>query len=168
MRSQGFTLIEILVVISIISILAVVGFVNFKDSVSDQKTSKAIGEIQTLLRLAQSNATSSTICNGQGATSWSLKFSNQTTLELRCQPNDYLKSSQTLENAQIAFLIGSNSCPVDLATTPFTVTYKTGAGAFAVSYSGSTPTCLASDNWTFTVNTKTLILSRGGAIDVGQ
>ena len=64
--ARGFTLIELLVVIAITSILAVMGFVNFKDFSSNQISVKAAGEIQTILRLAQSNATSSTLCDSKG------------------------------------------------------------------------------------------------------
>src|SRR3989344_549373 len=101
---SGYTLIELLVVISIISILAVLGFVNFKDFATNQVTVKAQGEVQTLLRLAQSNATSSTLCNGNVVTSWHLRFTSGTVIELRCNPGnpgEFLQRSYTLENARV-------------------------------------------------------------------
>lgn len=172
MRNNGYTLIELLVVISIIAILSVVGFVNFKDFSSSQIVPKAVGQIQSLLRLAQSNATSSTICNAQGALSWSLIFTN-TTLEMRCNPSNYLVSTTTLENAQIDSVKGSNCSAISPSTTPFTTTYSSGGGSQTFSYTGAGLTCLASDTWIFTVSntkdatkTKQFTISKGGAINV--
>lgn len=170
-KAAGYTLIELLVVISIISLLSVVGFVNFKGFSSDQITIKAVGQIQSLLRLTQSNATSSTLCNGVGATSWSLKFIDASTMELRCNPNDFKHKSYTLESAQVDKIIGSG-CGTT-STIPLTLTYSVGLGALAFSSSTASPACLSSASWTFTIKnvldttkTKTFTLTKGGAINV--
>lgn len=172
MKSAGYTLVELLVVISIMSMLAVVGFVNFRGISSDQVTIKAVGQIQTLLRLAQSNATSGTLCGSSGGVPWSLVF-NSGNVGLACGSPSTIQKTYILENAQIYSLISSNSCTVNLATTQFYVAYSTGVGILTVSYSGATDNCKASDNWTFTIRnaqdttkTKTLILSKGGTINV--
>ena len=172
MRSVGFTLIELLIVISIISILAVGGFINFKGFSSDQVTIKALGQVQTMLRLAQSNASSSTICNTQGSTSWSLNFLNDAkTIELRCDPTNYLQKTIILENASVA--ITGSACGGTPASLPFTISYSTGKAILTFSYAGASAPCLASSLWTFTisntVNTttpKSFNINRGGAIDV--
>lgn len=177
MRLAGYTLIELLVVISIISILAVVGFVNFKGFSSDQVTIKAVGEIQTYLRLAQSNATSSTLCGRSGGAAWSLIFrSNQQTLDLACGPTNFVQKTYTMENAKIDSITGSagSDCGGPAAAIlPFTITYSTGVGAVSFSSSQANQTCLASGDWTFTIRntldtakTKIFKLSKGGAIDV--
>lgn len=171
--TRGYTLIELLVVISIIAILSVIGFANYKNFSSDQVVTKAEGQIQSLLRLAQSNATSSTKCNDSGSTSWSLIFLNATTIELRCNPSDFLSSTTTLENAQIDTITGSNCMAISPSTTPFTITYSSGSGTQTLSYTGASLACLASDTWTFSLKntedatkTKQFTISKGGAINV--
>lgn len=162
MQSAGYTLVELLVVISILSILAAVGFVNFNRFSSNQVTTKAAGQIQTFLRLAQSNATTSTICNTQGSTSWSIKFVNATTIELRCNPSDYRHKTYVLENAQMEIICGA--APL---TFPATFTYSTGIGKLS-----TTPVC--SSLFVFTISNslnssaaqKQFKVSNGGAIDV--
>jgi len=92
MRSVGFTLIELLIVLSIISILTIVGVVNFKDYAQDQVTIKATGQIQSLLRTAQRNSSSSVKCTDtEPAVSWLVDFkdatsdSNHRTITLSCK-----------------------------------------------------------------------------------
>lgn len=184
---QGYTLIELLVVISIISILAIVGFVNFKDFSSDQVAIKAVGQIQSLLRLAQSNATTSTLCKKtdgtyEGGVSWSLIFrttdSVDKAIDLACGPLNVIQKTYILENAIIYSFKGFDCGST--GTLPFTITYSNitsanGVGALTFSYPGASPTCLTSTTWTFivkntldttTTKTKTFILSKGGTIDV--
>lgn len=160
MRSGGFTLIELLVVISIMAIMVVVGFVNFKDFAQDQVLNKAAGQVQTYMRLAQSNATSSTLCNAQGATSWSLKFVTANSIELRCDPADYEYRKYALDGAQMQIKCGSANL-----IFPTTFTYSTGAGTFKTD-------CLGTVTFTLTnasnpgASSKSFNISQGGAIDV--
>ncbi len=171
MRSAGYTLIELLVVISIISIMSVVGFVNFKGFSAEQVPIKAVSQIQSLLRLAQSNATSSTLC-GNTSGNWLLIFTDDKNINLACGSTPTVQKTYTLENAQIKSIIGS-----DCGTTsvvPLTITYSAGVGALTFSSSSfASFTCLSSSTWTFTLkntldNSKTKIfkLSKGGAINV--
>lgn len=172
MRSAGFTLIELLVVISIISFLSAIGFVNYNSFSSNQVPVNAVGQIQSFLRLAQSNATSSTKCNGQGSTSWYLKFLNNTTIELRCNSSnssDNLQKSYTLENSRIK----SINCGSVVVSVPLTLNFSSGVGALTFSTATPLGACLPSDNWTFTIEnildtnkTKTFNISKGGAVNV--
>lgn len=157
MRSGGFTLIELLVVISIMALLAVFAFVNFKDFAQDQVLNKAAGEVQTYLRLAQSNATSSTLCNNQGAASWFLIF-NSTTIELRCNPENYLQRTYSLENALIA--ISGSGCTLNL---PATLSYLVGTAELSGACTSVTFTVSNIQNPALTKN---ITVSKGGAIDV--
>ena len=102
-KRSGFSLIELLVVISIIGLLSLLGFANFKDYAKDQVGIKAKGQIQTLLRLAQSNATSSTLCGNEGGVKWSLIF-NATNIVLACGSANTPQRTYTLENAKIEAL----------------------------------------------------------------
>lgn len=83
-KKSGFTLIELLVVISIMGILATFIFINYKSSKSDQDLNKAASDIQTLLRLAQSNATTGVVCEGAGGAYWGVHFISNIKLELKC------------------------------------------------------------------------------------
>lgn len=96
---KGYTLIELLVVISIIALLAVVGFVNFKTFSANQVAVKAAGQIQSYLRLAQTNASTSTKCkNGLETTGWSVVL-NTASVELEC--NGVNQRTYALENVDI-------------------------------------------------------------------
>ncbi len=163
----GYTLIELLVVISILSVMAVVGFINFNFFASTQIISKAAGQIQTLLRLAQSNATSSTLCNNQGATSWSLRFVNTSTIELRCNgASDTLQKTYNLENARVQ--IQCSGIEYAVLRLPAAFTYSSGAGTLTTACPSSSQTIIFTITNSLNPNTapKTFKLSRGGAIDV--
>lgn len=174
MRSAGYTLIELLVVISIIGLLGVFTLSSLKGFSKDLVVNKASDEVQSLLRLAQSNATSSTLCNSQGATSWYLKFTNpdttHSTIELRCNPADFLYRTYNLENAQV-IITGDSGC---LISFPTQVSYSPGVGTRTISSSGVSTTCLQSSTVVITISNtkntsaarKVLKMSKGGAIDV--
>lgn len=183
MRSPaGYTLIELLVVISIISTLALVSFINFKNFSNDQVTIKATEQIQDLMRLAQSNATSSALCNGQHVKSWNLNFlADSKTIQLNCDqvcttpctPTNFLQRTYTLDaNARIDTITGYD-CGGANPINPLTLTYSPLVGTLSFS---SNPallgTCAQSASWTFTLkntqnnSTKSFKINKGGAIDV--
>ena len=194
MKSAGYTFIELLVVISIISIMSISGFVYFKNFSQDQMIAKAIGQIQTYFRLAQSNATASTNCPNPAATkgviSWFITLSD-TTIKLGCNTTDksgnsYILSNKTytLENAKVDSVIGADCGATSSVSTTssLTLVFSTGSGSLSFSSSSDTSTCLASDTWAFTVkntsdtgscddspnNCKKFTISKGGAINVAQ
>lgn len=162
---RGYTLVELLVVISILAIMGGVGFISLNSFSSNQVTSKAVGQIQSMLRLAQSNATTSTICsNNEGSKSWSARFTNNKTIELYCSSaaGDKPPKTYTLENASMKI-----ECAGNVLSFPITVTYSTGSGALTTN-----PVC--SSLFVFTLSNtlnanatvKTFKVSKGGAIDV--
>lgn len=162
MRSAGYTLIELLIVMLIMSIIGVAGYVSYKEFAANQVTNKALGQVQTLLRLAQSNATSSTLCNNnQNVGPWSLIF-NQGNVGLACGPVGVQKT-YTLENVQIDRVL----CGTTEVNLPLVFTYSNGSGTLTFSSS-----CLDPTVWTFTLlNTRNNIpknfkISQGGAINV--
>lgn len=181
MRPAGYTLIELLVVIAIMSILAVGGFVNFKDFSAGQVAIKAAGQIQTYLRLAQSNATSSTTCNGQGAIMWYLVFTSATDIDLRCDTatttNAYYKNYSLESGVQIDSITGSSCGATALSINSVIVKYAVGTGTFSFSANDSSgnpvnATCLGSSSLTFTTkyissnSTRSFTITKGGAINV--
>lgn len=161
MRSSGYTLIELLIVISIIALLSVVGFVNFKDFSANQVAVKAAGQVQTLLRLAQSNATSSTKCNALGSSSWSLVFLDNKAIELRCNPGNSLQKVYNLDPGQVQIQCGTTNI------IPTTFTYATGVGTLTISNCSQYPVTLSATNTNNTnVLPKSFKVSSGGAINV--
>ena len=162
MRSKGYTLIELLVVLTIVSIIGLVGYVSYQQFAANQFTNKAVGQIQTVLRLAQSNATTSTFCSdNQNVGPWSVIFNPSNTLILAC--NSIQQKVFTLENVHI----DNVSCGSTAVTLPLELTYANGTGALTFD-----PTCFNPTVWTFRLlNTKNdtakdFKISQGGAINV--
>lgn len=83
-KNFGFTLIELMVVISILALLAVGFFVNFKSFGEEAALKNAASDMQSALRLAQSNATAGVKCGSSGGSSWYIQFSDRSTFNLRC------------------------------------------------------------------------------------
>ncbi len=174
MRPAGYTLIELLVVMAIMSIMAVVGFVNFKDFSSEQVTVKAIGQIQSLLRLAQSNATSGILCSApQAAKLWYLVITS-TNVDLSCDTattvNAYHRGYPT-DNVTIS--VKCSTGDTSGITLPVTISYFPLSGQISFKGSDSSTVCSNTNSLFITATntqnislTKSLTISKGGAIDV--
>lgn len=103
MRSLGYTLVELLVVMAIMVIVGVFAFANFRDFSEDQVVNQASLRLQSLLKIAQGNATSSTVCGKEGGVSWAVKFTEEKSkIQLLCGPEDKLMRTLELEKTQIA------------------------------------------------------------------
>lgn len=70
MPKNGFTLVEILVVMGVMAIIGVVVFANFRNGKEEQLLQKALSETQSVLKLAQSNASASVVCGNLGGGSY--------------------------------------------------------------------------------------------------
>ncbi|TSC87427.1 MAG: Uncharacterized protein G01um10147_604 [Microgenomates group bacterium Gr01-1014_7] len=167
---RGYTLIELLIVMLIMSIIGVTGYVNYKDYAIRKETEKALGQIQTILRLAQTNATTSTVCNGLGGASWSVQFeTDQKTITLVCGPANSSQKTYSLENVKISSIAGSGCQEIGFSS-PVIITYSSGQGALTISPSEN---CLQNASTIrFTVEntkdsnvTKVFNLSKGGAVN---
>lgn len=174
LHQTGYTLIELLVVIAIIAILGVVAFVNYQTFAQDQILNRAIGQIQSALRLTQSNATSGVVCidsanNTYGGVSWSIQFTaDRTKIHVYCEKSTIIQKVLQLENVEVNEIQGL-SCPSP-SSAPVTVSYSPLFGILTFEASDS---CIAiSSKLTITLrnlknaNTKSFSLSKGGAIDV--
>lgn len=168
----GYTLLELLLVISITSLLSLIGFVNYKNFSSDQIVLKAVADIQNILRLTQSNATSQTFCADNVNTGPWKAVINESNIIITCGPQNITQKTLTLENSEVSSIKGL-SCPSD-SGLPFSVIYQRGVGSLTFSDTPpSSDLCLDSNSWTITITnskdtskTKIFTISKGGAIDV--
>lgn len=175
MSCRGYTLIELLVVIFIIGILSVAVFVNFKDFAQDQILNKAVGQIQTHLRLAQANATAGVLCQGQGGADWTVVFqANQKNLDLTCDASGVVIKTLSLEGVQIDS-VRSSTCTASCSNAsclPLSVNYAKLDGSVRITSTADQTTCLSTSNQILIVvknlntnNVKSFTISKGGAID---
>lgn len=172
--TKGYTLVELLVVLSIMAIVSIVVFVNFKTFSQDQILKKTAGDIQSFLREAQSNATSSLNCGSSSGVSWAVKFlADKQTLNLNCGPADSFQKSLQLENAQVDSIKCSpvpTTCPQTGFNTPLTIRFAPLDGKVSFAEGDS---CINNASTLMIVlknlrnnNNKCFTISKGGAIDV--
>lgn len=173
---RAFTLIELLVVLTIIAVLTVVVFINFRTFSQDQVLNKASGQLKTILREAQSNATSGLKCAGVGGAPWAVRFlSDKVKLDLICGPSGAAQKTLTLDNTEISSIqcsSTSSTCPPTGSTfgLPLTVSFSPLSGNVTFLEGDS---CVANaSNLMIALrnlknnNNKCLTVSKGGAIDV--
>lgn len=164
---RGFTLVELLVVISIIVIFGIMAFANFKDFSQEQVTNKALGQIKTLLHLAQSNATTSTTCEGEGGVSWAVNFVDSSNIQLICGPQSKVQQTLSLENATIVAIKCSAegvsfNPPVKVSYSPLSGNLTFFADAQCVK--SASLLYISVDSLQRSGNPKSLIISKGGVI----
>lgn len=81
----GFTLVELLVVLAIMAIVGVFTLANYRSFGEDRNLKSAVLDIQSLLKQAQTNASTGTSCSGQyNDVRWCVEFANDKTINLRC------------------------------------------------------------------------------------
>lgn len=181
---KGYTLIELLVVLAIIAILAIFVFANYKDFSSGQVLIRATSQIQSLLRLAQTNASSNVLCNGISATEWFVVFTNSSstsTVDLYCKTTTENKI-KTVTLAQGVTFDPSTYDPPDGSSCsafpekPFIISYQPLVGKinFSIRDAGSSR-CNIDDavqkvtipiKYAINNSTGTFVISKGGGIDV--
>jgi|SRR3989344_6237506 len=109
LKPFGFTLIELLVSIAVIAVLSTVGFIEYRTFSANQILNSSVNDVQSFLRVAQSNATAAvTLTNGgtnYPCKNWVARFSRidgKDTLDLICEEaveanyQDHLKANSTL------------------------------------------------------------------------
>jgi prepilin-type N-terminal cleavage/methylation domain-containing protein len=67
---NGFTLVEILIVVAILSLIAVVGIPNLRKFTNDQTTTNSAQDLVRVFRQAKTSSTSGTLCNGNLPDYW--------------------------------------------------------------------------------------------------
>lgn len=174
MSARGFTLIEILVVLAVVAILSVAGYINYRAFSHEQVIDDAVSRVQSMLRTAQANATTSLKCKQVGSTKWIIAFQDTKTLELRCVRSDNgqiepIKQESLTNNVEIESVSGP-SCSATPSNT--TVSFDTLSGK--ISFSDPIQTCIANLNeltvkikHTLSENplSKTVTVGKGGGIN---
>lgn len=174
--TKGYTLVELLVALSIIAIVSIVVFVNFKTFSQDQILKKTVGDIQSFLREAQSNATTSLNCGSSSGVSWAVQLRDQDDLDLVCGPTDSLKKTLTLKDSEVTSIKCSppgSTCPPQGSTfsPPLKISFSTLYGKVTFIKSGES--CVDTAQSVMVVlknlknnNNKCFTISKGGAIDI--
>lgn len=160
----GFTLVELLVVIAIMAIVGVFTLANYRSFGEDQNLKSAVLDIQSLLRQAQTNATTKAACNGQyDGVRWWVEFVSATTINLRCtaltNPQKFLQlGANNYLNISIDSVSGGSGCPTEF---PFTVNFSPLKGSMAFGGVNCTSLTITLKN---TKSTKSLKIEQGGRI----
>lgn len=113
---RGFTLIELLVVISIMAILGAFTITNFHFFGEDKELEGIALDIQSLIRVAQTNATTNLKCNTQSGAIWQFEYSNASTINLKClepSASPIIKKTMSFESNIVVQSFSGNipSCP---------------------------------------------------------
>lgn len=156
---KGFTLIELLVVIAVMAVVSIVIIANFGSFGQDKALESATLDIQSMLRSAQTNATTNLKCNSQSSLSWMVEVSNKLTINLKCQNSSGTTTIKTMaltNNIEISS-IGTCISPVSFNFAPL-------SGAFSSSCDPNSNQIVVKN--TKTGGIKTLIVEKGGRIYV--
>lgn len=188
-KSFGFTLIELLISISIISILSTIGFVEYRTFSASQVLTSSINELQSLLRIAQSNATSSLSYQNHACKNWVVKFNTNaegsgtagTDISLICQPaNSALPDIVKLPNLtlppKVTISSITSSCNISFPTYSASVAFSALYGKPSLIIARAVPDfeCNSSSDMTITLSyeqdsntifSKKIVVSKGGGID---
>lgn len=117
--ASGFTLVELLVVITIMAIVGAYAFSNFGSFGEDQKLKSATQDIQSLLRQAQTNASTGVQCSNG---SWQVEFAaDNKTINLKCSTSATPVKVLTLSSNISTSGVSGSFCPTG---TPFTITFE--------------------------------------------
>lgn len=156
-KFSGFTLIELLVVIAIMALIGTYVLSNYGRFGEDQKLKNTALDIVSLLKTAQTNATSGSKCQNLSSLSWLVAFTNNTTLDLKCQNSS-----------------GTSGSIKSISPAVTTTTYSFAAGTCTptqVSFAplNGTMTSNCNSDVTITVtnsegNSKQVFVERGGRI----
>ncbi len=144
-KSNGFTLVELLVVIAIMAVISVYTLANYKSFGEDKKLQGAVLDVVSLLRQAQTNATSNTKCATSFGAIWQVEFTNTTTANLKCSTSAITIKPLILANITSSVSGTGSNCPTtpivnfdpvtgkvgfgDSSCTALTVTLTSGAGS---------------------------------------
>lgn len=159
--SKGFTLIELLVVMAIMAVVGFFTLANYKSFGEDQNLKNAVLDVVSLLRQAQTNATTNVICEGG---SWQGLFLSSTSVRLKCSNSSNGQRDLLLNknNSNISISLSSGDFCA-LTTVPSTINFAALSGDI---YFNSYPNCASlTINLTNGNSSRSLKIDKGGRID---
>lgn len=175
MRSNAFTLVELLIVIAIMGFLGVGIALQQTLSKEDIDLKLKAADLQSFIRVAQTNATARVLCNNVGGAYWLIRPINIKTLELRCYTTDpattYLEKTYTLsDNIEMVSIMGSSGCnsnfTIQTLQVKFTPLSAKPAFESAVACVPSSPYLDIKIRNTKTLDETTVTIDKGGMVDV--
>lgn len=177
MAARGFTLIELILVVGIATLVGVVSFARGTTLREDQHIKKAADDLQSIIRAAQANASTSVKCTASGSSSYSIGFTPQT-VTMSC-PGGLVKTLNFTNNVKICSISYSGCITGDNCTTsPFasaavSTTFAQLSGKVSFEDSRCTPASLdGSSNMVITLkkdgstDTKLVTVTKGGAVEI--
>lgn len=174
MNNKGFTLIELLVVISIMALLATVSFAKYASLREDQYLKNAANELQSLVRVAQTNAGSGVLCGSVPGATWLVEFIDSKTIDLKCYISDPAAISQkTLlltNNIEVSGISGTGNCdvPVRVNFAPLygTVTFTSKNLPYGSCFQSSNELTVTLRKIDGTGVTKVITFNKGGSVEI--
>lgn len=174
---DGFTLVELLVVLAIMGIVGITTYLNIGTFREDENLKSATSDLQSYLRLAQANAQTGVKCGSTGGVNWSIVIIDRTSIKLKCQTQEMPAREWTIKPpAQIDSIegIGTLNCSFPITTNPVAITFSYLNGQATFSY--STEACISNSTGirvkviknTGSTTLKTVTISKGGSIDVSK
>lgn len=172
---KGYSLVELLVVMSILSIVGLFTFINLGTFREDKSLENNSGALQSLIRDAQAKAGSRVKCDSAAGATWTVEFSSNKTVNLKCkgtgQTSSIQKTTLTLEgNIEIGTIRASSSC---VSTFPaVVVNLNFPPLSSSPSFEDTATACINTAaslqvilNNSKTSSTKVMTITRGGSIN---
>ena len=158
--ASGFTLVELLVVISIISIIGIFTISNYSSFGEDKNLKNAVLDTISLLRQAQTNAMANVKCNTKYNAVWQVQAVNNKTIAMSClEGTAFEKKRISLDekDSNIEIKAGT-SCP---SSFTFTVNFAPGGTISFEGYPNCSSLTIPLKN---SKSSKSLIIEKGGRI----
>lgn len=170
MNNLGYTLVELLVVMTIMSLIGLAAFINLGNFREDKLLDTSLTNLQSLIRTAQSNASTGVLCSGVGGAIWNIEFKDNKTINLDCQAAGQQNSvnvSATLlgGDVQVQSISGDSGCS---GAFPTTVNFLPVSGG--ITFTDLINTCIGpSQSLTAILSgktgTRTVTINKGGSIN---
>lgn len=171
--NNGYTLVELLVVMTILALIGLISFINLGNFREDKLLDTSLTNLQSLIRKAQSHASTGVLCSGVGGATWSIEFKDRKSINLNCQA----ASQQNITNVsavsltgdvQIQSITGSSSCQSAFPANAVTVNLL--PVAKGMTFVDPTANCIGTSQMlTITLSgktgTRTISINKGGSIN---
>ncbi|QQG43266.1 MAG: type II secretion system protein [Candidatus Daviesbacteria bacterium] len=171
--NKGYTLVELLVVMTILSLIGLTSFINLGNFREDKLLDTSLTNLQSLIRKAQSDASTGLRCSGVGGATWSVEFKDRKSINLNCkaasQQNATTVSVLSLGgDIQIQSISGDSGCQSSFPANSVTVNLLPVAAG--MTFIDPTASCISTSktlNITLSgkTGTRTVNINKGGSIN---